>query len=313
MKIIVTGGAGFVGSHLVEKLYDSGHNVIVIDNLSTGKKENLKRFIDGKVTENFCFIKADLSVFHIWDEYPGILDGTEVIIHLAALPRVGRSVENPVETHLSNVNGTLQALELARRLKVKRFLFASSSSVYGNQESLPLTESMVPNPQNPYACQKQIGENYLDIYAKVYGLESIAFRFFNVYGPRMAFEGAYKLVFANWIEQIRDAKPITIYGKGEQTRDFTHVEDICDGIISGLNVPIPNKFEIINLGTGIQTSVKNLAELFEAESVEIEARENEEMYKVASRTKAQELLGWVPKREIAWGVGQLRGLYLNGN
>lgn len=312
MKIIVTGGAGFVGSHLCEALVERGDEVTVIDNLSTGKLSNLST-VSGK----FYLWKTDIA-YELRDigdleslNNIAKLEGTEIIIHLAALPRIGRSVDNPIETHNANVNGTLNILQLARELKVKKFIFGSSSSVYGTQTILPLYENLSPNPESPYATQKLIGEEYCKIYKKVYGLNTLILRFFNVYGARMPQEGAYKLVMPIWLEQMKKGQKLTIYGDGEQTRDFTYIDDVVKGIIAsiGKDSDLP-----INLCTNVETSINELAELFlKGTKLVVEYVKNprkEEKRKVGSNTRANEILGWKPYVSIVEGIERLKNEYL---
>ncbi len=303
MKVIVTGGAGFIGSHLTEALVKRGDEVIVIDNLSTGSIDNLK-----EVKEKITFIQTDITGF---DEIVPRLENIDVIIHLAALPRIGRSVDSPVETYNANVKGTLGMLQLARYLKCK-FIFGSSSSVYGKIDEMPLTESNNNlNPQSPYAFQKLMGELLCKSYKQSYGLNTVILRFFNVYGSRMPVEGAYKLVMPIWLEQMKKKEKITIYGDGEQTRDFTYIDDTVKGIIASLDVEsdLP-----INLCTNVETSVNELADLFlkgtklVAEYVK-NPRPNEEKRKVGSNQRANDLLGWKPYVSIVEGIERYKKEY----
>lgn len=306
MKILVTGGAGFIGSHLVEALtlLNPRPQITVVDNFSTGKLENLDGFKD-----KIKIIRQDISDFGTLN--PRVFkDEVDVVVHLAALARMQRSINDPVETHIANVNGTLNMLDFARKAGVKKFVYASSSSVYGNQEELPVTEDLVPNPENPYATQKLIGEHYCKIYRKVYGLDTTALRFFNVYGTRMTLEGEYKLVFGNWIEQIKANKPIGIFGDGEQTRDFTHVNDVVRAILSAIN-PDPFGFQAYNVCSGIETSVNQLADMFEPKYgvTNLPARAGEEKRKYGSYDRIMTMLGWQPHMDLESGVKELRKYY----
>lgn len=303
-KIIVTGGAGFIGSHLVDALVEQNHEVIVIDNFSTGSIKNLE-----KSKSKIKILELSLSIDEILKKIPKILENTDYIFHLAALPRIERSIDDPIGTHQANVEGTLVALELARQLKAKKFFFISSSSVYGIQDRIPLYESLLPNPQNPYAYQKLMGEYYSKIYNQTYNLEIIIFRLFNVYGPRMFSKGSYKLVFTKWLEQIRDDQPLTIYGTGDQTRDFTYITDAVEGLIQGMNVSLKNSFEIINLGGGEQKSIIEMAKLFKKAVEFYPARPYEEKFKEADISKANKFLGWKPRISINKGVEKLLTYY----
>lgn len=307
MKIIVTGGAGFIGHHLVRALTDQGHTVFVIDNLSTGKVENLDL---NKVVLHEHDLGQDnlvwhgvMSSHHQWEEI-------DYVVHLAALPRVQRSIENPMETHRANVTGTLNALLLARELNAK-FIYASSSSVYGDhdREDLPLKEGASKYPQNPYATQKLIGEKYCEIFSHVYGLNTFMLRFFNVYGREMATEGAYKLVFGNWIEQIQAGKRITIYGDGEQTRDFTHVSDVVDAIMTIVNENI-GVSGAYNICSGVETSINELAKLFNWGVDHVEnPRPQEEMYKQGDNHLMKNMFNWEPKVSLKEGIEDLKEFY----
>lgn len=306
-KIIVTGGAGFIGSHLVDSLVNLRHKVIVIDNFSTSNKGNLHN--NSKVT----ILKQSLFLNnHFLEKFRDQFQGVEYIYHLAALPRIERSFDDPIGTHKSNVEGTLVALNLARKLKVKRFIYTSSSSVYGIQKHLPLKESFTPNPQNPYAYQKLMGEYYCKIFSQIYNLPIIIFRLFNVYGPGMLSKGSYKLVFTKWLEQKKDNQPLTIYGSGDQTRDFTYISDVTAGLIKGMQLGQKQDFEIFNLGAGKEISVKELAKFFNQPVSFLPERLYEEKYKEADISKAKEILKWEPKVTIKEGMDKLLTYYKYG-
>ena len=306
-KIIVTGGAGFIGSHLVDELVNLGHQVIVIDDFSTG---NIERLNNSK--SKIKILRQSLNQeAALLKKIPAILEDTEFIFHLAELPRIERSIVDPLGTHDANVNGTLVALELSKRLKAKRFIFVSSSSVYGNQEKLPLTEDLIPNPQNPYALHKLLGEHYCRLYAQLYKMPVIVFRLFNVYGPGMFSKGSYKLVFTKWLEQIESNIPLTIFGSGKQTRDFTYIADSIDGLVRGIKLDDKKIFEIINLGYGRQIEVNYLAKLFNHPTQYLPERGYEEKFKQADIRKAKNILGWEPKISIEKGVKMLLKDYLN--
>lgn len=299
-KIIVTGGAGFIGSHLVDKLCILGHQVIVIDNFETGHLENLRNS-----KSKIEILRQSLSWGSVLlEKIPSLLNGTDYIYHLAALPRIERSIVDPIGTHDANVNGTLVVLELAKKLKVQKFFFISSSSIYGDQKVLPLTEDLNPNPQNPYAVHKLLGEEYAKLYANLYKISIITYRLFNVYGPRMFSKGSYKLVFTKWLEQINNKQPLTIFGLGDQTRDFTYVSDVVDGLIKGMKTE-GIKYEVINLGYGRQIEVNYLAKLFKHPTQYLPQRPYEEKYKQADISKAKKILQWQPKVSIEEGVERL--------
>ncbi len=236
------------------------------------------------------------------------------------MTRIGRSLDNPVETYNANVTGTLEALEMARLFKVKKFIFGSSSSVYGDCKEMPLRENYpYLNPQSPYAFQKLMGELLCKSYKQSYGLNTVILRFFNVYGPRMPLEGAYKLVMPIWLEQIRKGEKLTIYGDGTQTRDFTFVDDTVKGIIACLDKNLDLSLPI-NLCTNVETSITHLADVFcDVFNLDSEEdtdyylenpRPNEEKRKVGDNTRANEILGWKPEVFIEEGIERLKKEYV---
>lgn len=305
MKILVTGGAGFIGSHLVDELIERKHQVIVIDNLSTGKKEN--------INPKAQFFKKDIR--NLKDILP-LFKGMDFVFHLAALPRVQYSIENPVETYDNNVNGTLNVLEAARRTKVKpvrksglsngvkRVIYASSSSIYGNQKKYPFKEEMRPDPLSPYACQKYIGELLCQMYSRLYGLETVCLRYFNAYGPRASTEGAYALVTAIFLKLKKENKPLTITGDGKQSRDFTHVYDIVRANILASKSKKVGKGETINIGSGKNYTINQVAKFFGG-PIKYIAPRIEPRKTLADISKAKKLLGWQPKIKFEEGIKKL--------
>jgi UDP-glucose 4-epimerase len=293
-KIIVTGGAGFIGSHIVDALIDEGHEVHVVDNMSAGKKEN--------INHKAIFHQVDIREK---DKLIPIFENTEYVFHEAAMPRVQYSIENPIETNDNNVNGLLNVLEACRLNKVKRLIFASSSSIYGDPNVLPTKEETEINPMSPYATHKYIGETYLKLYAKIYGLETVSLRYFNVYGPRLNPEGAYPLVIGYFIKLIRENKPLTITGDGEQTRDFVHVKDVVNSNILAMKGDKVGKGEVINIGGGIRYSINRIAELIGGEIKYISPRV-EPHDTMADISKAKEFLGWEPGVDLEDGIKELK-------
>lgn len=296
-KAIVTGGAGFVGSHVVDALIKEGFAVSVIDDLSGGKRENVHQ-------------DATLHVVDVRDSkvIAPIIAGSEFVFHLAALPRVQYSIEYPEETNSVNVGGTLAVLKAAKDAGVKRVVYAASSSAYGNQEILPLSEDAPPQPLSPYALQKYVGELYCRVFSDVYGLPTVSTRFFNVYGPRLDPEGAYALVIGKFLKQKKEGIPLTITGDGEQTRDFTHVRDIVCGMILAAKSEKVGKGEIINLGRGQETSVNAIAELIGGAVTHIDPR-LEPRHTRADIRRAKELLNWEPEVSLDEGVAELKKLF----
>ncbi len=292
-KAIVTGGAGFIGSHVVEGLVAKGYEVHVIDNLSGGKKEN--------VHPEAIFHHKDIRNL---DDIKPIFKGVDYVFHLAALPRVQYSIENPQETNDVNVGGMLNVLIAAKEGGVKKVVYSASSSAYGDQPVMPLREDMSANPKSPYGLQKYIGELYARVFSMVYGLPTVSLRYFNVYGPRFDAEGAYALVIGKFLKQKNEGKPMTITGDGKQTRDFTHVRDVTQANILAAESPKVGKGEVINIGAGKNQSINAIAELIGGKVEYIPAR-LEPHDTLADNSKARELLGWVPQVSIEEGIKEL--------
>ena len=250
-KAIVTGGAGFIGSHLVDELIKQGVEVTILDNLSTGKKENINPKAE--------FIECDIFK-DTYGDLIFLLNGADTVFHLAAKTTVQESIEKPSLYNNINVVGTLNLLEAAAAMKVKRFIFSSSSSVYGNAK-VPTSEDHPLNPISPYALNKLIGEQYCKLYSEIYNIDTVCLRYFNVYGDRMNNEG-YKLVFPIFKEQILNNKPLTINNNGEQRRDFIHVNDVVRANI--LVAKHSNNFngDIYNVGNGKSYSINEIADMF---------------------------------------------------
>ncbi|HTY54467.1 MAG TPA: SDR family oxidoreductase [Candidatus Binataceae bacterium] len=290
---VVTGGAGFIGSHLVDALLEEGIRVRVIDNLSTGKREQVPAAAD--------FIEADIRNP---DSFREVFDGVDCVFHVAALARVPLSIERPVETHQVNVLGTLNVLVAARDAGVRRFIFSGSSSVYGDQPTLPLREEMPPNPLSPYAFQKLGGEQYTRLFCRLYGLETLTLRYFNVFGPRMILEGAYPTVIGAFLSARHCQLPLTICGDGEQTRDFTFVSDVARANLLAARCEVADG-RAINIGRGCGVSVNRIAALLGGETVHIAERPGEPRHTLADLRQAASILGWRPEVSIEQGLAQL--------
>ena len=295
MKCLVTGGAGFIGSNLVDRLIDDDHDVIVIDNLSTGKIENINpkaEFIDDGIgLENI----TDFSMFK----------NIDIVFHLAARARVQPSIENPLEFNRTNVDGTLNMLKASADAGVKRFVYSSSSSVYGEVKHLPTSESTQLNPMSPYALQKLIGEQYCKLFSTIYGLDTVCLRYFSVYGERQVTEGAYCLVMGIFTNQILNNKPLTINGSGKQRRDFTYVGDVVDANIKAATTGKEFGGDVFNIGNGNNRSVNELAVMMvglptRAEPYPIIHRPPviEPEATLADISKARKILGWMPSTKI---------------
>jgi UDP-glucose 4-epimerase len=292
-KMVVVGGAGFIGSNIVEALVARGDEVHVIDDLSAGKREH----VDPGAT------------LHVLDmmQYEAIVPviaGADTVFHLAAIPRVQYSIEQPRETNEINVGGMVNVLTAAKEGGVRRVVYSASSSAYGDQEVMPLHEDMPANPLSPYGLQKYIGELYCTLYHTVYGLETVSLRYFNIYGKNQDPEGAYALVIGKFLRQKAEGVPITITGDGEQTRDFTHVRDVVRANIMASESTRVGKGEVINIGAGKNASINRLAELIGGPVEHIPAR-LEPKHTLADTSRAKELLGWEPTVELEEGVREL--------
>ncbi len=294
-KMLVTGGAGFIGSNLVDKLIEQGHQVSVIDNLYTGSKENLN--------PQAKFFEFDLRDF---EKIKPIFQGIDFVFHLAALPRVPLSVAKPIKSNDMNITATLNALVAAKEAKVKRFIFSSSSSVYGIRKDLPLKESIVANPVSPYALQKYVGELYCRIFPQLYSLPTVSLRYFNVYGPRQPKEGSYTPVIGLFLTQKSRGQVLTITEDGEQTRDFTHVFDVVNANILAMQSDKVGKGEVINIGAGKNYTVNKIAELIGGETKYIAPRPGDVRDTLADITLAKELLDWEPKVTLEQGINRLK-------
>lgn len=251
-KILVTGGAGFIGSHLVPRLLKKGDSVVVLDNLSSGKTENLSAI---RGHPRFSFQRGDVRDMSAVHE---ALRGVDAVVHLAALIDVSASVADPLATHEVNVTGTLNLLQQSAQSKVKRFVFASSTAVYGDVKTLPVTEDTVLKPISPYAASKAAGEAYCSAFAGCYGLSTVALRFFNVYGLRNE-NSPYSGVITKFLGKAVNSEELIVEGDGEQTRDFIHVNDVVSAIILALESEVP-KSEVFNVCTGVPTSINRLVE-----------------------------------------------------
>lgn len=296
-KYLVTGGAGFIGTNIVKELIRQGNQVVVLDNYAGGKKEDRiqpeAEYVEGDI-RNPDDLKAVCS------------QGFDGIFHLAALPRVSYSVENPLLTHDVNITGTLNVLLAARDHKIKRVVFSSSSSVYGNQEVFPLQEDMKPMPISPYALHKFTGENYCRIFYSLYGVETVSLRYFNVYGPYFDPEGAYALVIGKFIKQSKEGQPMTVCGDGEYFRDYTHVSDIARANILAMQSSAVGAGDVLNIGNGHPHSVNQLVKMIGGESVFVPERPGDVRYTEADSTKAKQLLGWEPTIHLVEGIAELK-------
>jgi UDP-glucose 4-epimerase len=291
---LVTGGAGFIGSHLVDRLLRDGHQVRVVDNFSTGRPLNLAHVKDHP---RLTIVEADIAEPRA---IAGSFTGVEWVFHMAALADIVPSIQQPMAYHRSNVDGTISVLECARHAGVKRFMYTASSSCYGIPDVVPTPETAPPRPQYPYALTKYVGEQYAMHWAQVYKLPIVSLRLFNVYGPRSRTSGTYGAVFGVFLAQHLHGKPLTIVGDGTQTRDFTFVTDVVDAFVTAAGSDLGG--EIMNVGSNNPYSVTRLAELIGGEVVHIPKRPGEPDCTFADTSKIARLLGWKPAVSLEQGV-----------
>lgn len=304
---LVTGGAGFIGSHIAETLVNAGHNVRVIDNFATGRPENMASFRD-----RISFYEVDITDRAALDEP---FAGVDYVLHQAAIPSVPRSVDDPLGTHDANVNGTLHVLDAARVAGVKRVVYAASSSAYGEIEGEFKQEDMNPQPLSPYAVAKLAGEYYCQAFTKVYGLETVALRYFNVFGPRQDPTSAYAAVIPLFITAILDGVPPTIYGTGEQSRDFTFIQNVVQGNLLACKAPAEATGQTFNLACGERISLLDLIDQIndilgtDVKPVHTEPRAGDIMHSRADNTRARELLGFDPQVTFREGLARTIDFY----
>lgn len=290
-KYLITGGAGFIGGHLQDKLIEHGHRVVIVDNLTTGKEENLN--------PKAQFHKVDIRDF---EKIKPFFKGIDGVFHLAAIPRVPVSIKDPVSTSEVNILGTINVFKASIDAEVKKIVFASSSSIYGNQNRLPLEENMIPNPLSPYGLQKLVGEQFAKLFTKLYGVPIICLRYFNVYGPRIDFNSDYSLVLGKFLRLKLENKPLTIFGNGEQTRGFCFVKDVVDANIKAMENQKLKGGEAINIGQKNSYSINYLAKLLGGEIEYLPEREGDPLHTQADTALANNLLDWSPKVDFKDGV-----------
>ncbi len=295
--VLVTGGAGFIGSNLVNALIDRGLRVRIVDNITTGLR--------GQVHPRAELFEADIRDL---ESIRPAFAGVDCVFHVAALPRVPLSIEKPVETHMVNVIGTLNVLLAARDARVRRVVYSGSSSAYGDQPRLPLREDMTPNPLNPYALQKLTGEQYTRLFHRLFSMQTLTLRYFNVFGPRMAHEGAYVTVISVFLRARREGKPLTIQGDGEQTRDFTHVYDVVRANLLAMDCATADG-RAINIGHGRNISINRVAQLIGGPTVNLPARPGDARDTLADNSEAQRVLGWRPEVKFEDGLTELIRLH----
>ncbi len=310
-KALVTGGAGFIGSHLVERLVRDGRQVTVVDNLTSGRLSNLNevrdviRFVEGDV-QNYALIR-ELS------------EDVDTVVHLAALGSVPRSVAHPLPTHESNSTGTVTALTAARDAGVSRFVFASSSSVYGDEPNLPKIESRIGNPLSPYAVSKRTGEQYCEVFNRLYEIETVSLRFYNVFGPRQRADHAYAAVIPLFLDAALDERPLQILGDGEQSRDFTFVLDNVEGIVAAVDADanaVAGK--VFNLACEARTTLNELIGLLGSvldrplSTVHLPPRDGDIRHSLASTDALRTATSFSPKYSLAEGLEATAEWFVDG-
>ena len=310
-KIFVTGGAGFIGSHIVDRLTEEDFDVTVIDDLHTGSLTNVSRHRNRK---NFHFVEGDIRDNNLVRKN---LKDIDVVFHEAALASVTFSVKDPISTNQINVEGTLNLLKASCDLDVKRFIFASSAAVYGKTKSPRKNEDDNLNPTSPYGVSKLAAENYVQVFQRLYGLETVCLRYFNVYGPRQRVDvhGSYGGVISIFINRILKNMPPTINGDGEQTRDFVYIDDVVEANILAMNSQ-NGAGEVFNIATGKNVSINRVAEILkqimkkeDLENIHTEPRPTDLKHGYASISKAEEILGYKPQFSIEEGLTQLVNWY----
>lgn len=297
MKTIVTGGAGFIGSHLVDRLLREGHSVIVIDNLATG---TLKHSTPHETDPRFTFVQEDVANH---EKILPFFKGVDWVFHLAARADIVPSIEKPLDYSHANVGGTASVLEAARQNNVKKFIYTASYSCYGIPKEIPTKETAAIQTEYPYALTKYLGELSAFHWGKVYRLPVISLRLANVYGPRARTTGSYGAVFGVFLAQKYHGKPFTVVGDGNQTRDFVFVTDVAEAYLAAANSPC--RQEIFNVGSGRMVSVNQLVQLIQGEKIHLPKRPGEPDQTLSDITKIKKMLGWEPKVRFEAGVQSL--------
>ena len=301
-KILVTGGAGFIGSNLIAALLERGYSVLCLDNLSTGSTENIKDFLDN---DNFTFVKGDILDFEL---LLNLSDGAFAVSHQAALGSVPRSIKDPITSNRVNIEGTLNVFKACVDNKIQRVIYAASSSTYGDSNELPKKEEKIGNPLSPYAVTKLVNELYAGVFQEVYGLNSIGLRYFNVFGPKQNPNGAYAAVIPLFVNAILSNKGPTINGDGMHSRDFTFVDNAVDANIKALETNLENYNMVYNIACGQRTTLNELVSYInEVEGLNLEPiyrdeRDGDVAHSLADISKAQEYLGYRPKYSIKQGL-----------
>ena len=289
MKLLVTGGAGFIGSHIVDKLIDLGHEVVVIDNESS--QSHYQFYFNPKA----AYYKLDIVDY---ENTRPLYDGVDYVFHCAAEARIQSTLKKPVQTAQTNVVGTTSVLQCSLEAGVKKVIYSSTSSAYGLKNTPPLQESMVEDCLNVYSVSKVTAEKICTLYTKLYGLDTVIFRYFNVYGDREPIRGPYALVVGKFLNQFRSGESLTIVPDGTQRRDFTHIDDVVTANMLAMTVDHSRYGEVFNIGSGVNYSVLEIAAMISNDTVMIEPRVGEAYITLADNTKAKDVLGWIPTKNI---------------
>ena len=300
-RVLVTGGAGFIGSHLVDRLIRDDYEVVVLDNFFSGEIKNIKHHLDSR---RFYLVKGDVRNL---EDVKEAVRNVDAVFHLAAIVSVPLSIENPLLVNDVNVRGTLNLLEASLKADVKRFIYASSCAVYGEVDRLPIDERYPTSPISPYAISKLAADNYCRVFHRVHGLETVCLRYFNVFGPRQS-EGPYSGVISQFINRLRQNKSPIIYGDGEQTRDFVYIDDVVEAGMLALKCKRCSG-EVINVGTGKPTTINELANVLiefigqaDVKPVYIAPREGDIRNSYANIGKAEKMFGYKPKITMREGI-----------
>ncbi len=302
---LITGGAGFIGSHMAEELVRRGEKVRVVDSLITGKRENLAHLPQVE------FIKGDLADLEVARQ---AVQGVDYVLHQAAIPSVPRSVEDPITSNRANIDASLNVLVAARDARVRRVVYAGSSSAYGDTPTLPKVETMPTAPLSPYALQKLVAEQYCQMFTHLYGLETVTIRYFNVFGPRQDPSSPYSGVISLFISALCENRRPTIYGDGEQTRDFTYVANVVDGVLRACQAPTASG-EVINVATGGRISLNHLFQTVrqllrgDVEPIYGPPRSGDVRDSQADIAKARQLLGYEPSVSFEQGLDETVSWY----
>jgi UDP-N-acetylglucosamine/UDP-N-acetylgalactosamine 4-epimerase len=320
---VVTGSAGFIGSHLVEHLLDLGHRVVGFDNFATGHRRNVESVMRdaGAGAERYRFIEGDIRNLAACLE---AFAGADVVLHQAALGSVPRSIEDPIATNQANIDGFLNVLVAARDLGIRRVVYAASSSTYGDHPGLPKVEDQIGRPLSPYAVTKYVNELYASVFGQLYGMELIGLRYFNVFGPRQDPDGPYAAVIPQWIGRLLTGKPCFINGDGETSRDFCYIENVVQANLRAAMVSDVGALgQIYNVATGQRTTLNELFEMIKgdlvrhrpavaaAEPIYREFRKGDVRHSLADISKARVLLGFVPTHSVAEGIRSTLPAYIH--